>query len=310
MKVRETITIGPEQLPQSPITPADLVGRAFRITRLNWRVLIRLFIVPSFLYGLSDFCADWIGEHTSVGPKMMVATGLFSLVLLFVSRCWIYERTYGLLLVLNGDKDDFDSALKEATAKRPMILFLILPILLADIGLLILTAVAAWLTQASDIGRSASSRHDLLGGLLYGFQILVGFPLECLSLLCVLFFATLIAEKLTLLGCCKRSAWLLWQGAGYVSIYFVLFTILYYALSLPIGVLACLYPLAEALSGSVKEFATASAMLLECCLMAPLDAFVFAATAVGSAALYGQLTMRLEFRDVLHRLSLIKSAVQ
>jgi hypothetical protein len=288
-----------QQLPQSPITAADLAGRAYRIARLNWRFLLGLFIVPTFYYAFSEFSAVWIAEHAYFGVTTVIVVAAASLMLLVVSRCLIYEVTYAVLLVLNGHAGGVDSARKEASKKRPLLLLLISPVVLADAALMIVSAVSSWLMET---GRH-HEMQQLLALLLLVAQLLASFPVEWLTLLCGLFIATLIAEKLTVAACCKRIAYFLRRAFGYFSAYVALFAVMYFALSIPTGILAFLYPLAGLFTGTAKEFATASLMLLQCCLMTPLYALMLAASAVGSAALHGQLTMHLECRDLIQRLS-------
>lgn len=53
------------ELPDLPFTAADLVGRYFRNTRLNWKPLIMLFVVPSFLYEVARSILTWIAGHSA-----------------------------------------------------------------------------------------------------------------------------------------------------------------------------------------------------------------------------------------------------
>ncbi len=302
--------IDPLQFPQSPVTAADLVGRAFRIVRLSWYPLIRLFIVPSFLYGVSAFLIGWSGDHPFVGLKVIAAVASVALILLVVSRIWLFERTYGLLLTIDGDNVDLASALNQASIKRTTIIWTILPVLAADAFLLFVPAVVSFLTRGSAGGNSAGSTHSALRAAVFSADIIAYFPFECLLLLYIFFFATLAAESLSLTDCCKRTLSLLVHDWWYASSYVVLFIVLYFALSVQISIFACLYPLLELFKSTARELVTDVAMLIECFLMAPLEAYICAVSAIGASGLYRQLTMRVESSDLLHRLSVIRSSIQ
>jgi hypothetical protein len=216
MTVQGTIRIDLQQLPQSPVTAADVVGRAFRITRLNWWPLIRLFAVPSFLYSLAGSCVSWLGKHTELGVGIFIVGAAVDVILLVVSRCWVYELTYALLLVICGHIGGIDLARREAAKKRALILLLISPIVMADVGILVIFAVSEWISGLPGIDHKS---HVLQSSIVMGGAILVSMPLECLALLLALFVAILVAERLKMLECCVRSAYLVWHAVGYVSAY-------------------------------------------------------------------------------------------
>jgi hypothetical protein len=297
--VEATTALDSQQLPQSPITPADLAGRAYRIARLNWRQLFGLFMVPTFCYALSEYLGIWIAERTYFGTATVIVLAIVSMTLLVVSRCWIYELTFALLLVLNGYRGGLASARQEASRRRPVLLLLISPVVLADLLQLIFSAVGSWLMETGD----HHGKQQILGIVLLIVQMVVSFPLEGLTLLSGLFIATLIAEKLTIWACCQRIVQFLRQALGYFSAYVALFTLIYFLLTIPTGILACLYPLAQLFNGTAKEIVYATVMLMQCCLSTPLYALMISASAVGSAALHGQLTMQLECRDLIQKLS-------
>jgi len=70
-------------LPKTQLSAADIIGRAIRITRLNWWVLIRLFFIPCVFYSLS-FCSgeSLVGQlyYSPVAGVMYIATAFVVLV--------------------------------------------------------------------------------------------------------------------------------------------------------------------------------------------------------------------------------------
>jgi hypothetical protein len=297
------ISIDQIEIPDGPLTAADLVGRAVRIVRRNWFPLLRFFLGPMIWYQVSYECMWWDPDRYDSNLSGAVSFWIVALGVIFnFLALWELElRKFALLLFLAKKSPNLEDALKKAQKKMWLILFLAVPIFAAEAG----TDVLAFFTTKLAEAAEHMSIHDPL--MLWSFwltaaEFMLLVPLLWIGMLNAFYIAILIFEDLTISKACARFWTLLSQSFSYTSMYMVLMGCVFApALSL----LALLMPIVIFLPQNTFRFLLSA--IATTILLTPVDAFWAIAVAIGGAILYKQLTAKLEGRDLLDKLAYLEA---
>lgn len=291
------------EIPDTPLTAADLVGRVVRIVRRNWLPLLKFFLLPMIWYQVSYECMWWDPDRYDSNIPAAVSFWIVALGVIFnFLSLWELElRKFAVLLFLAGKVPNLEDALKKAQKKMWLVLLLAVPIFVAEAG----TDVLAFFTTKLAESAEHMSFHDPL--MLWSFwltaaEIMLLMPLLWIGMLNAFYIAILIFEDLSIPKACARFLHLFSKGFAYISMYMVLMGCVFApALSL----LALLMPIVIFLPQNEIRFLISA--IATTVLLTPVDAFWAISVAIGGALLYKQLTAKLEGRDLLIKLEYLQA---
>ncbi len=107
------------EIPDTPLTAADLVGRVVRIVRRNWFPLLKFFLLPMIWYQVSYECIWWDPDRYDSNIPAAVSFWIVALGVIFnFLSLWELElRKFAVLLFLAGNVPNLEDALKKAQKK-------------------------------------------------------------------------------------------------------------------------------------------------------------------------------------------------
>lgn len=252
------------------------------------------------------FPCIWLAEH-DFGMVAWIVACVTSMFLVVFPHWELCVRMYALLNLILGNADNFETALVSARKKSFFILFINAPTILADVYLLAIVSLSSYLVNQGAKG-SSHAMEAALGLALDMLIWLLVLPIICLSIINLLYVATLVAEKLTFWQCCKRCIYFMRSQFLFITGYSIILGIFYLLIESPVELVSLLLLAADRLPGFGREIAIIGVLLVETVLIAPLTAFIAGTLTIASACLHGQLAMRLECSDIVRRLSLSSSS--
>lgn len=295
------------QAPDLPLTAADLVGRVFRITRLNWKPFMWLFLVPSLVYDLSLELLWWLSNHVWSGysPQLLAALGGIGVVTNVVVRLEIGVRTLAAMFVLSGQCADINEALQLANQRRLQAVMLTIPVVLADLTTTVLGTT--YLTVLSSIEKQVDllpqGVAELTGLALFGLYVVAMLPFITVCILNALFIATCVRDKLSMPSAVGRFFRFLFVAPGFVFAFLFVATVTYFTLGTAASLLEVIDLPPEFLQGEVKEVVTIICQVVGGILYAPVNAIWFSSLAVAGALLHYQVCIDVEGRDLQERIA-------
>jgi hypothetical protein len=287
------------ELPDLPFTAADLVGRYFRNTRLNWKPLIMLFVVPSFLYEVARSVLTWIAGHSAkVSGGWLVFLACFCLLILALTKLSICVRYIAVQYLLSGHAQDLGAAMSLSRRKYGLAALLIAPVVVGD-----LTETAL---SCGYLATIHSQSNQMTAALLYYAYLLMAFPYLATCVLNGFFIALIIRRNLTVVQAMRRFAYVLTRWTGFVIGYTVLSVIVYFAISLSATLIGLVEMVPALFSGQAREFLVFVTAFISSCLEAPVGAFVYATVPLSGAYLDYQSGVVLEGADLQNKLSKLR----
>lgn len=299
------------ELPDVPLTEADLVGRVLRLTRLNWKPFLRLFVLWAWLNAVAVALLFWISTHLWSGFSQQFIAGVVCLGLLMVvwSRYAIAERTFALQLWLLGQAQDMRSALAQAKSQRFTVLIAAAPVVFLE---LIETFFSVAYTALFE---SAIQKTNLLpegvaevaGFALWGFSLVLFIPSFAICIFNAVFMAIIIREKISILAAFRRFAVIAWRSAGTFLSYVCIFSLVYFVLVINLTLIEMVELIPEMFEGDLKEQLTIICAAVMTFVLAPLYALWYSSYGVAGATLYQQASIEREGADISAQLEQIKS---
>lgn len=289
-------------VPASPLTAADLVGRAFRIGRLEWRTLLVPFFVPSFFYVAGYAYGSWAVGHAGYPSAVILNLILVALCVVVKARVDVSVVSYAVIDVLIGVAPNFAEAKRNAGQKWPMITLLMIPSTLSDALLLVLTLVAGnrFAMLPATPGFDVETWITLALACCIVAAALPGVTLYVIN---TSFVATYAAEDRSILRALRRCFVLASGYWHYIFIFFLLSSLALFCIEGAAGFTLLISWIPDRFSGYTKEIVTFAIETICCLVQAPLYALIFLITAVCGALLYSQLKMRLECSDLRDQLA-------
>ncbi|MBC8000885.1 MAG: hypothetical protein IAF58_23260 [Leptolyngbya sp.] len=292
------------QLPTQDLTAGDIVGKAFRIARLNWRVFFQIFLLPNLCALLGSDAIFWAAEKEYVPRPIAYGVIAASAMLMFFAVWEIAVRKQALLNLIAQDKFDLRECLVEAKKNSAKILVMISPVIMIEFltngGTLI---ALIFLKQASGegIGREANAT---IGMVILGLLLLSIIPSTILSVSNTFFLTIYANEQQGIWATLVRFFNLVKQELVLCFIYVLLM------------VAACMIIILATFIEMPFEWLPKSwltdfgALLTGLIFVGPIQAFFTAATTVGSAMLYKQIRARHDGSDLIERLSMLETETQ
>jgi hypothetical protein len=292
------------QLPETPLTPADLIGRAIRITRLHWRGTMKLFFFPAFINTLSLGIFYWISSHTnSHFPNQLLAIlGVTALLANITSRFSIGSRTFALQTLLSGQTADIGSAMQLAKQRLPIILLITLPMVVIDLAVAASMVFSTILIERAQLGSDDAHVQGVVGTVLLAVYFWLSFPDIAFCILNGFFSATLVDEKLSFWATVKRFFSFVGKSPGFMLIFVMVSTGVYFIAAVAANIIGWFSLIPELFTGSFKIGLEIVISLFEAVLMAPFSAMWFASMAITGSCLHQYLRATLEGTDLRNRL--------
>ncbi|MCC7529986.1 MAG: hypothetical protein IT342_15790 [Candidatus Melainabacteria bacterium] len=291
------------ELPDRPLTSADVVGRAVRITRLNWLQLTLFFVGPILVYELSTTCIWWNPARYGSNVPASVSFWIVALGIVFngLSIWELAIRRLALVLFLFGTAPNLVQALAKARTKTVLVLILSIPLFFAELVMNTISYATSKITEAA----GSASLHDplmVVGAWLTAAELLLILPFLAIMILNIFFVTILVYEELTIMKTGRRFCELFFQDFRYIALFMTLISCVFFT---SIALAGIVLPIEILMPPSAFKFLALS--MATTVILTPVDTFLEATATVGGALLYKQVTARLEGRDLLERLKVLDS---
>lgn len=120
------------ELPANSLTMGDLVGRAARFVRVNYRLVFELFLIPMIVYILCWELLLWLADHlwaplggnTEFALDIRLAIVLFCFLAIWFCIWWLRVKVLALWLLMTGFETSVIAANKRARDLRMFWIFL------------------------------------------------------------------------------------------------------------------------------------------------------------------------------------------
>lgn len=284
-------------LPERPNSVADVIGKAIRCGRANLLPIAPLFLLPILIGTICDEGMVWAGQCTLKEGRFGLYAGLFTIsaVILFWADWQIAIRKYAACLMLKSSMLSCKQALKQAEARRLMILLLVAPLGLIDLAL---AAISLW--SRGFIESGSGSKLSTFVAFLYLLSIPIYYSL---TFVCSWWVAIAALERLSVLSALRRLVSLSLR----LPLQFVGATVLFGILcSATIGPYLLVYDLVGAIphlvGGVLSGIVQILISLVRCAVGGTFNLLTGVLLCVGSAFLHNEFVMRLEGLDIVRRL--------
>ncbi len=292
------------EIPEDPITAADTVGRAIRITRQHWLILIQFFLIPIFLYDLSATILVW--EPQAIDARLTPSVSYWLMASSFILMClssWVIEtRRFALLLYIANGYASLDEALKAAKKRMWLILILMMPVLASEMiseGFFMLTQFVMRGVQTTDMPSLLAA--NIMFTMLI-FMLVLYLPLLCVSVINAFFVSIVVFDKSSIFSAIARFFRIAIPMFFYFFGYTLLMALAHVVVFIPSAFMA---PVTFLLPKNM--FTTVMDFILTTALEAPIYSFLAAAITIGGACLYKQLCASIEGQDILDKIKLIEA---
>lgn len=291
------------ELPSGELTPADLVGRAFRIARLNLRLLPQIFLLPTVIWCLGFQVLFTSGYYSYLSRssggnllKVLIAIAIFGGLIQLLAGWRLGIRTFAVAHMLLKDAE-YCQSIKVANQNSLAILQL------TGISLLLEFTCSSLIFSAQSLnnflynptGPLYSPENLVIAGLhgLYsiiwlphmGFYVFNGFTL-----------ALFVSLECNLKTTWKMILEIALQKPLYIFLYTSLMTMSCLCFYLP-NLIAKVFELLPFFH--LRELISMIALLF---LESPLYAYFFFTAAIGGAGLCKQLAVRNQGQDLIDQL--------
>lgn len=294
-------------VPEIPATAADLVGRAFKITRQHWRTCLFLFMVPAFINNLASEVIYWVCEHLWSGYPEALLSSMLALAVVadVVSKVVIGQRMLALQYFVSEQAADLRDGVDMAAKKWLLAAVLMLPVIVGD---LIVTSVAAGCGAIVEsverhVNLLPSGIAEVVGLVLMVLYMLLSFPYLMGCSLNAFFMAIMVCEKLSLWRAMKRFLHLVFSPTGGLVPFVILLTVVYYLLSVPVGAIQSLEAFADLLKDGAREVAGVGCAFIDACFLTPIAALYFSSLAIAGVLLHYYLRVDLEGEDLKEQMT-------
>ncbi len=233
-----------EPPPQQLQSVGDLIGRAIRIYRKNFKLFFHVLLWPTvfltaakvaFHWGVTNLSLrmdqkDW----TMMGIASVVA--LLGMLALLIVGIFLQLKQLSFIRLVTGFADTYQEAYSYVMKRKWKIIVLIF---LAYTGICV--SVAFWSIVVSVcmafFKANSASTYALLGGIVIGLiGMAVSLTVSCIAL--YIAFAVGACEDLSVSGLCKRTFSLLfqdfWRAGYFCTLLFIALMVISYPLSLPL----------------------------------------------------------------------------
>lgn len=233
-------------LPENPRSLGDLVGLGFRTLRLNWKLVLAVFFVPSLIFSFSMSGLEWCFVHWLESKSFDMTwfavhmTAAFALVIIMVACQWeIAIRSCAYIRFLLQGESEYRSAYEFARGRQWAIMLVYFVSFLVPFVVTVVWSVAfvmtIWLGRTSFIGKVLCIPLGFIEGASF---VVVGCFAMLYTALC--FVAIAIdakgAKDALVLGY-KLSIVKLPRGLSYICLLVTAIMLFALPLYLPIGIL-------------------------------------------------------------------------
>jgi hypothetical protein len=306
-----------------PLSIGDIVGRAFRIFRINLKLIAHVLLLPTillclgrigFILGLTHLSKEATG--LAAGMAFIPTWGLIALIgclLLLIGGFVLYLRQIALVRVFTGFAPNFIEANKFANTRLGSLIALSLAIFAAAILVMLIFAVAIGLSIALFAGKGIFVAAGVVGLIIAGSTGLLA--LLFVSVVSHMSLSSMAIEKDDLGTIISHSLSL--SSRSFIrSILFYLLTtcaiaLLAYPLSLPLVVILIGYSVGQGIISGTHQPASDLPIYLQIIsqvweqlvsmIVTPISFTCF-------ALYYCDLRMRQEGLDLIEKVELMQAA--
>jgi hypothetical protein len=300
------------EFPDISLSIGDIVSRAARFVRTNYKLVYRLYLVPTSIYVICWELMLWLAEHAWMPMHTKVSNSAFDISLAGIVVCflliwfcvwWLRTQALTLWLLMSGAETSLESAVKRSRDFR--MLWIYFPTLIIEL------VEAAWSTVLmifiSQAEASKSTTQVLqAAGLYFALLIVWTVPFRMLAIL-NLFPAYNLLVTESSIGKGFKKFFFYCQNAPLTIFYATAATaIVVNCLELPITI-------PTAIGGAFQASGLDQAMI-EWFTLVPRLVMEIAIGAVSTAMctviavlLDNELQVRLQGRDVVDRLTKFQS---
>ncbi len=287
-------------IPEDTLSASDIVGRAVRLTRLNWLPLLTFLLLPTFI---NDFASSvLVFDPSSSTPGVSVSLSYWLIVSAFVLLCFttweLGIRRFALLLCIAKANMSLEEAMKAARKRLFLVLFLVTPVIITEIFTACFFLFLEMIVNA--LTRSDAASEIQSGLVLFMLFMMFALMVPILSVWVVnsFFLSILVYENTTVQQTIARFFRLAVPVFPYFCIYTILMACAYVSVFFPSMLSAAItFFFPKNIVASIIEFTITSTF------ESPIYAFLSAAVTIGSACLYKQIVARLEGQDILNKLA-------
>lgn len=175
-------------LPDSSLTIGDLVGRAARFVRANFRLIFELYLIPMTVYVFFWELLFWISNHLFASvtgdsnPALDPRVFLLGLCILSIWFCiwWLRVKTLALWLLMTNSEDSVESALKRARDYR--MFWIYLPTVFIELTEAVWSTLLLIFMSQAETSKSATAALQITG-MYFAVLILWVLPFRMLTTL-------------------------------------------------------------------------------------------------------------------------------
>lgn len=186
---------GPLELPNTSLSVADLVGRASRLMRMNFKLALRIFLFPVGLYYVFAEILFWVVQYTWLPQGdlvLRVCAGAGGTVVCAAVVYLMRVGTVTLWLLMSRKETDAGKAWNRANHPR-LLLYFSPTIAIELVGIFLMTF---YMIALRDVGQSSDSSASIVTLSLYLlFLIVWALPMRAFELFNALFAYNILISK-------------------------------------------------------------------------------------------------------------------
>ncbi len=292
------------ELPNQELSAADLVGKSFRIARLNFRELFSIFLAPTAFWCLGFqivFASAYYSYLSSAGGVLALQTLIgiaFLGGLIQLLAGWeIGIRTLAVAHTLSARNPEYSQSMNLAREKRYVVLrFTVAALAVEWFSSAVIFSAQSLNNMFYNPGGPLYTPENILIAGLHAIFLIAWLPHIALYVFNGFMLSVLVAQNFELRQAWKEILKLTTQNFRYIFFYTILMTLPCLSFYLPnLITKGCeLLPFFH-----LRELLSLIVLLI---LEAPIYAFFFSAIAIGGAYLHKQFSMRDSGKDLLEQL--------
>lgn len=292
------------ELPSNSLSMGDLVGRAARFARINYKLVLELYLIPMSVYVLCWEVLLWMADHLWAPVGEVNSTFSLDLKVLLVFACfmviwfciwWLRVKALTLWFLMTGAETSLTSAAKRARDLR--MLWIYLPTVFIELTEAAWSTIITIFISQADSTKSISAALQMTG-FYFAILILWLLPFRMLATLNLFpAYHILVSEQSVSKGFAKF--WFYCRQAP-LTLFFAIFAVVIVIDSLELPIL-----LPTAIGGALQLTNTLNKDLLDWLELIPrlvLEILIGVASSAVFAAftvlLDNELKIKLEGRDV------------
>ena len=292
-------------IPDEALTVGDIVGRAVRITRLNWLPLLKFFLIPTFINDFASTIMTWEPEtiDPSVSPSVTYWIVIASFVVLFWTTWELGIRRFALLVFIADGTIGLEEALQFARRRMWLILVLSIPVVIAEIctgGFFLLFQMVVNAMPHTDLPEPI---HVYITFFMLFLILVLMLPTLSVWIINTFFLSIVAFESTNIKSTIARFFRLVFPTFRAFFSYTTLMACAYVAVFFPTIITATFsFFLPHSIASSIVEYTLAS--IFE----TPIYSFLTAAITIGGACFYKQMRAKLEGQDILDKLKVLNAS--